>query len=393
MKATNGFVASFVKRGRVIGGCAALALALSAMVFAMPASAVEPPPPTTYLALGDSIAFGYTQVKFVENFPNLSPSYFEEGYDNFYAQKVRINKLKLEKNLVIVNDGCPGETSSGLVGHNPALGGFEYVPTGTETPEEIAANEKKQAEHNPCAYHYTNQLPLHNGGYYNPKTGKPVSQLEETFSTLTTENKVTKATPAHPMTAISLNIGGNDELAGVHDCEKEVGEEFAKTGKSQYGDTPEHAVSGCLVAHAPALFEKIKENIGHVLAVIDSTGYTGPIAVVGFYNPDSFLLPGSDVLTAILNKEVESKVKEFANAKYANPFAVFNPQPVGPETTKSKEAEEKAICRYTEMCNPIAQALHEAEAKKALPPHDGDIHPSRLGYQEIAKLMFAVAPA
>jgi hypothetical protein len=48
----------------------------------------------------------------------------------------------------------------------------------------------------------------------------------------------------------------------------------------------------------------------------------------------------------------------------------------------------EAICKR----NPVAQALHEAEAGKALPPHDGDIHPSRAGYEAIAKLMFLAAP-
>jgi hypothetical protein len=170
-----------------------------------------------------------------------------------------------------------------LIGHNPALGGPHYTPTEGETPEEVAAYEAKQKEYDPCACRYVKQLPLHNGGYYNPKTAKPVSQLEEAFSTLTTENKVTKTTPAHPMTVISLNEGGNDELAAVKACEKEVGEEFAKTGKSKYGETPESAVGGCLGAHAGALFEKITNNIGDVLGVIDGgTGYTGPIVVVGF---------------------------------------------------------------------------------------------------------------
>lgn len=376
MKAKHGFAASFRSRGRLLGCSMALVLALSALMFAAPAGAAEPPPVTTYLALGDSLAFGFTQQKLVENLGALSPSYFENGYVDFYAKKVIANKIiTTNKGLVKVNDGCPGETTTGLIGHNPALGGGAA------------------AEYNPCAYTFVKHLPLHNGGYYNPKTGQPVSQLEEAFSTITSENKVTKTIPAHPLPVISLNMGGNDELAAVAACEKEVGEEFTNTGKSQYGETPEKAVSGCVAAHAPALFEKISKNFEDVLNVIDGGAkYTGTIVVVGFYNPDTFLLPGSDVLTAILNKEVEAVVAKYPNAVYANPFPVFNPQPKGEETPKTQAAELAAICKYTEMCNPIAQALHEQEVGHALPPNDGDIHPSRAGYEAIAKLMYAVAP-
>jgi hypothetical protein len=72
---------------------------------------------------------------------------------------------------------------------------------------------------------------------------------------------------------------------------------------------------------------------------------------------------------------------------YANPFPIFNPQPAAghEETEATKEKKEKAICKYTEMCNPVARALHEAEVGHALPPHDGDIDPSKAGYEVIAK--------
>ena len=72
--------------------------------------------------------------------------------------------------------------------------------------------------------------------------------------------------------------------------------------------------------------------------------------------------------------------------KFANPFPVFNP---GPEASAK---EQKAICKYTERCTPAAQALHEAEVGHALPPNDGDIHPTKAGYEAIAKVMFSVSP-
>ncbi|MEA2314199.1 MAG: hypothetical protein QOI03_891 [Solirubrobacteraceae bacterium] len=361
MKAMHGFAGPSRKRGRLIGCCTMVALMLSAVAFAVPAGAVEAPPVTTYLALGDSLAFGYTAVKKAENAPfGDSPTFYEEGYDNFYAKKVRLNKEIPNKGLVIVNLGCPGETSGGLLGSEPPTCGYQKAG-----------------------------LPLHDGYVGH-------SQIEAALGLLTQKNGVTSTTPAHPVSVISFNIGGNDELAAVAACEKEVGEEYGNTGKSQYGDTPEHAVAGCIAAHAPALFEKIVKHIVETMGAIDTTGkYSGPIVFQGFYNPDSFLLPGSDILTNILNQEAEKGIKEnIPNAVYANPFPKINPQPKeGQEASPKTEAiEQAAICKYTEMCNPVAQAVHEAEAKKALPPNDGDIHPSKAGYELLAKLMYEKAP-
>ena len=42
--------------------------------------------PTTYLALGDSISFGYSEERFNIHFPTESPSYFEEGFTNDFAK-------------------------------------------------------------------------------------------------------------------------------------------------------------------------------------------------------------------------------------------------------------------------------------------------------------------
>jgi len=105
----------------------ALVLALSALVFAPTAGAVTHPT-KTYLALGDSLAFGYTQVKHTENAPGDSPAFFEKGYTNYYAKKVRGNKTEDNKAMVEVNDGCPGETSKSFLGEGTNIG---LAPTAT----------------------------------------------------------------------------------------------------------------------------------------------------------------------------------------------------------------------------------------------------------------------
>jgi lysophospholipase L1-like esterase len=354
MQAMNGS-AGFRSHGRLIGCCLALVLVLSGLAFSSVASAKTPPPIETYLALGDSLAFGYTAQKFNENFPNESPSYFETGYANVAAKDLK----KAHKGLVLVNDGCPGELSAGLIGENEAIGGA------------------KDAEHKPCAYHFVNGLPLHN-------SLATTSQLEDALSILKAENPYTKTKPAHPIVGISLNIGSNDELAAVAACEKEVGEEFGKEGKSKYGASPEEAVNGCLVAHAlppGGTFDKILKNVKTTTEVLDSTGYSGPIALLGFYNPQAFILPGSDGLQEILNNDFEQAIGkgEFpANVKYANPFPKFNPGPEG------SNKEKNAIKKYTEECNPLVQKVTTGND----PGCEGDIHPTEAGAKVLGKLVF-----
>jgi lysophospholipase L1-like esterase len=333
----------------------ALVLALSAVAFTPVSSAAEPPPVETYLALGDSLAFGYTAQKFNENFPNEAPSYFETGYPNVAAKMLK----KEHKGIVLVNNGCPGELSAGLIGENEAIGG------------------KKDAEHKPCGYHFTSGLPLHNS------LGL-TSQLEGALSILKGKNPYTATTPAHPMVGISVNIGANDELAAVAKCEKEVKEEYEKEGKSKWGANPTEAVNACLVATAlppGGTFDKIIGNVKTTTEVLDSTGYTGPIALLGYYNPQSFILPGSDGLQEILNDRFQKKIAaaEFpANVKYANPFPVFNPPPEqGPK-------EKAKIAKYTEECNPLVQKVINGND----PGCEGDIHPTVAGAKALGKLVF-----
>jgi lysophospholipase L1-like esterase len=339
---------SFRSRGRVIV-CAVALVALSAMMFTPGAASAETTT-TSYLALGDSITFGYTQEKFEINLPNEAPAFFEEGFDNFFNKDL-LKSEEVGKGSTIVNDACPGETSDGLIGENEAIGG------------------KPEPAYAPCAYHFVDGFPLHNS------LGK-LSQLEEALSLLK------EGAPAHPVKAITLGIGSNDELAAVAQCEKEVTEEFEKEGKSKYGGTPEAAVQGCVGETAETItFPHIVKNIGDIIGVIDSTSpggghYTGPIVLLGFYNPFAFVLPGSDGLQKALNEALEEEIVEhFPNVTFANPFPTFNPK-------GSEKEEKKAICKYTEMCNPNVQKPGGKPAGE-----DGDIHPTVAGYKAIAKLV------
>jgi lysophospholipase L1-like esterase len=364
MSAMNGDASPIRGRGRLIGCCVAVALALSALVFAPAAANATETATNTYMALGDSISFGYQQERFNVNFPNEAPSYFEGGVANSFA-KLLGGKEEVGKGLVTVNNACPGETSNGLIGENPAIGGKESTEP---------RPSKNEGSYHVCDYNELSGLPLHNslGGH---------SQLEEALSVLK------EGAPAHPVRAITLNIGANDELAAISKCEKEVTEEFEKEGKSKYGATPEGAVRQCIGFTAiNVTFPHILHNIGDILGVIDSKEpggghYTGPIILMGFYNPDAIVLPGSDALQSGFNKAIEENIlPAFPNVTFANPFQTFN-------KGAKLSSEQISICKYTEMCNPNVQVGPGKNPESPLFGKDGDIHPSNTGYATLGKLV------
>jgi lysophospholipase L1-like esterase len=369
MQAKNGFDVPARVRGRVIG-CAVALVALTAMMFAPAANAET----TTYLALGDSISFGYTQEKFDLNFPNEAPSFFEAGFDNFFAKEL-MKPSNAGAGVTIVNDSCPGETSNGLIGENELIGGKKSTEPAGHNPQGLG-------DYHPCAYMNVDGLPLHNSLSVG---GQGISQLEEALSILK------EGHPAHPIDAITLNIGSNDELASITGCEQEVTEELEKTGTSKYpGGIPELDVSLCIGYQAEhGGIAHVVGNIGDILGVLDSTQpggghYAGPIILLGFYNPLTFLLPTTDTIQNSTNEAIEANLLPlFPNVTFANPFPVFNKGGLG----VNNAAEKVAICKYTEMCNPFDQAANEAKAGHALPPDDGDIHPSPEGYKELSNLV------
>ncbi len=367
MSAKHGLAGLFRNRGRLIGCCMTLALGAMGVMIAPAAASAEQ---TQYVALGDSISYGYSQERFNTHAPNEAPAFFEEGFDHWFTKDLA-KPTEVGKGVVDVNMACPGETSGGFIGENEALGGKESTEPSVP-PGEIQG----EGDYHPCAYHFADGLPLHTDLSNGPST--PVSQLEEVLALLKEGN------PNQPVKSITLNIGSNDELAAVATCKKEVTEEFTTPPyKSKYGvgNNPEESVTFCIIEAAETkTFPHILNDIGTILTAIDSTNpggghYTGAIVLMGFYNPDSFVLPESDALQQGLNQKVEELiVPNFPNVTYANPMPVFNK---GATAT----AEQNSICHYTEMCNPNVQVPGGKPAGK-----DGDIHPTLAGYKALAKL-------
>jgi len=331
---------------RLVGCCTAAVLLLMVLL-ATAASAST----TNYIGLGDSLAFGYTQQKFEENFPTESPTAFEGGYVTILGKKLQGLEEEAGNSLTTVNLGCPGELSDGLIGHNEAFGGGAG------------------AEFNPCPYHNVTGFPLHleHGGS---------SQLEAAFGIVSAAPSATKV--------VTINIGSNDELKIVHLCENPayveeqgyeslfecIGFEAGEEGRFYPGGAFHHIIA----------------NTGHAIGALRAAGYTGPVAVLGFYNPQTFILPGSDILQKILNEFFEQAISNEQlgpGVVYANPFPTINPQ-------GNEALEHETICKYTEMCNAhdIEVNNKAQEEKGETPRNEGDIHPTPKGYKLLAKLLY-----
>jgi lysophospholipase L1-like esterase len=95
---------SAARRGAVSVVAAACALAALATAAAAGPRPVYQPPQSYYLALGDSMTYGFQPTKAK---PGARPSDFDTGYVDVFAARLR----KLAPKIQVVNYGCPGETS------------------------------------------------------------------------------------------------------------------------------------------------------------------------------------------------------------------------------------------------------------------------------------------
>ncbi len=108
------------RRARARLGCLLAVVAVG--LFAVPAAQAAPPPKhnppkSVYLALGDSLAFGYQQAKFFQNLPTEDPAAYNTGYVDDFAKDLRAIDPKIQT----VNLGCPGETTDSLLGLKPCI--------------------------------------------------------------------------------------------------------------------------------------------------------------------------------------------------------------------------------------------------------------------------------
>jgi len=429
----------------------AIVLALSALAFTSTASAG--PPPQTYLGLGDSLAFGYSQQLFNENEPKGEPpNAFNNGYVNYYFKA-----LKLGKHGALTNNGCPGETTNSFIGNGPleaALGGTKGVygeeeETSVFSPEETVTladmgvvtaeefpfvdtgnpDEANASGRSPCKYHTAHGFRLHH------EYGGTKSQLESALEVI---KNAASGKDAKPVMTVTLNLGANDELHAVTQCKEEVGGEYAALMDSKYnhfpdrqdgktGTTEAEAFHWCVIDHVGPLFKHILENIGKITFALregskfGGINYTGKIIVLGGYDPygrvfcpgetfanvgnaptvcspgfgtltpEQELVPESNNLTALLN----ALEKKLITTEIPPPEGCYgNPQPT---FNPQSDEEPGRLQEWTNMDNKkISNGKADGNGTTS------DIHPTGPkmsagarggnGYQKLASILPLTCP-
>jgi hypothetical protein len=203
MQAMNGSRGISVPRISRLLGCAVALLALAVMAIPSAASAMTKPPKVvgTYVSLGDSLAFGFSEHEFNESLPTENPANFEGGFPNEYLGLINENTSRLTQ---LVNYGCPGETTESLIGDNAKTLAAINKGVSGKVAEPVTGEAA-------CAYHYADGFPLHT------EYGAGQSQLEAAISTIDKDKSGGKK-----VRVISLDIGANDELHEVARATKEA---------------------------------------------------------------------------------------------------------------------------------------------------------------------------
>lgn len=379
MSATNGSTVSF---RRLVGCCMAVALLASALLASTASNAFSRElKPTAYVAIGDSISFGYKEETFYKNeeanaaacakFEQSAcqpASSFEPGFVGEFGKKLAAKEKSKGNALATINLGCPGETSGGVIG-NGELG------TGLE---ELRASKSEGALHvsAPCGYTNVDGFPL--------KTNlSGASELEYAVGLL--EHGV-------DITAVTINIGSNDELASVAKCE-EPAYDFEQ-GFTSFVECLETEAGPGGHEYPGGLFNHILTNIGVDIGVLRDYGYDGPVVVLGFYNPQALVLAGSDELQETLNSYLEAEVAGDAygpGVTVANPFDTFN---FNTSKKNGAKAQQANLEKYTEYFNAYDKKIHLEEkvhhtvtAEEAAADPEGDIHPTAAGYHKLSILV------
>jgi lysophospholipase L1-like esterase len=270
--------------------CVAVVAALGALVLAPAAGAKGPG--STYLALGDSLAYGYHQAQFQNELKEkgfVEAANFDDGYVDDFGAALRLLNPKLQ----IVNDGCPGETTETFI-HGSGPYGPAYCaggPTGSPFPKAFL--------HHPY----------------------PGTQLEDAV-----------AVAGQPGTGtITLDIGANDILQFLgHTCGFPV-------------------TFSCSEEQVEAEIGTVVTNIAYILGQLRAAAPTAKIVFVSQYNPYPTVLKPEgrgDATVEALNAAIKSVAAGF-NVRFANTARVINFSGThgGPEA-----GDIPTVCLFTAMC-------------------------------------------
>lgn len=275
-------------RARLLAGVAVV-VAFGALVLAPAAGATGPG--NTYLALGDSLAYGYHQAQFQQELKEkgfVEAANFDDGYVDDFGATLKLLNPKLK----IVNDGCPGETTETFI-KGSGLGGAFCAggPTGSPFPKAF----------------------LHHA--------YPGTQLEDALAIAKESGTGT----------ITLDIGANDILQFLgHTCGFPV-------------------TFSCSEAEVEAEIGHVVTNIGVILAQLRAAVPTAKIVFVSQYNPYPTVLSPEgrgDATVEALNAAIKSVAAGFG-VKFANTTRVINFSGThgGPEA-----GDIPTVCAFTAMC-------------------------------------------
>lgn len=260
-----------------------------------------------YLAMGDSLAFGYQQAKVLAGLPNPDPATFNTGYVDVFGAAITATY----PTVTTTNLGCPGETSDTLLNATNATTGCTTYPFG------IHENHPNQTQMRAAL--------------------KVLRQNED------------KVVP------VTIGIGANDVLGLVRNTCTTAGV----------------IDLGCVQANAPATFLTIQSNLDKALRKIRDEAERTEILVVGLYNPlypaifqqvltqtgnpatAAAAAAGTDQLAAQLNSLMATTAAKY-RAYFVDPLPLFNPQ-------GDPNVELGTICTLTAVCGPL-QDIHPTDA-------------------------------
>jgi len=229
------------------------------------ATSTSPQPKQYYLALGDSITFGYQGARIaaeVQATGTVNPAGFTTGVANDYLRILQV----LRPGIQLVNYACPGETSTQFV----SVSGC------------------------PTFSYQGHAFPLHNAF-----TG---TQLAAALAFIA----------AHPgqVSPITVDIGANDVVQLLAAC----------GGLSNVT---------CVASAFPAALKTFGQNLTQILGALRQAAPDASITVLEPYNPYSVAAPSSSILADAVNKVIVqvAAATHVHVADAYTPFNVNPPQP------------------------------------------------------------------
>jgi lysophospholipase L1-like esterase len=153
---------------------------------------------------------------------------------------------------------------------------------------------------------------------------------------------------------VTITLGANDGLLLEISC-------------AEIPNSTPAAIEACIEAGAPAVFARVAENIGTILADLRATGYSGAIILTNYYSTDysDSTQLGITELTAALNAAIAAPAQGYG-AVVADVFTVF-------QTVASDPAFAGQTCK-TGLLNP-----------DVLTPNACNEHPALTGHRLIAR--------